>query len=151
VLEAGDAQKVLEILRNDSDRSYVNYENLLSSDGKPGLARELARMNLPTNIYTQWYWKTDLHNLFNFLRLRADKHAQYEIRVYAEIIGNIVQKWVPKAFQAFSDYQMNSVHLSKQAMDCLKRKLKGDKIAFENSGMSKREWNEFLECFPELE
>ena len=79
VLEADDAQKVLEILRNDSDRSYANYENLLSSEGKPGLARELARMNLPTNIYTQWYWKTDLHNLFNFLRLRADKHAQYEI------------------------------------------------------------------------
>ena len=151
VLEADDAQKVLEIFRNDSDRSYANYENLLSSEGKPGLARELARMNLPTNIYTQWYWKTDLHNLFNFLRLRADKHAQYEIRVYAETIGDIVQKWVPKAFQAFSDYQMNSVHLSKQAMDCLKRKLKGKKIAFENSGMSKREWNEFLDCFPEAE
>ena len=150
VLEAEDAQKVLEILRNDSDRSYASYEHLLSSDGKPGLARELARMNLPTNIYTQWYWKTDLHNLFNFLRLRADKHAQYEIRVYAEIISDIVQKWVPKAYQAFLDYQMNSIHLSKQAIDCLKRKINGDKISFEKSGMSKREWNEFLECFPEL-
>ena len=150
VLEAQDAQKVLEILRNDSDRSYTNYEHLLSSDGKPGLARELARMNLPTNIYTQWYWKTDLHNLFNFLRLRADKHAQYEIRVYAEIISDIVQKWVPKAYQAFLDYQLNSIHLSQQAVDCLKKKIKGDKISFENSGMSKREWNEFLECFPEL-
>ena len=150
VLEAEDAQKVLEILRNDSDRSYTNYEHLLSSDNKPGLARELARMNLPTNIYTQWYWKTDLHNLFNFLRLRADKHAQYEIRVYAEIIGDIVQKWVPKAYQAFLDYQMNSIHLSKQAVDCLKKKIKGHNISFENSGMSKREWNEFLGCFPEL-
>ncbi len=151
VLEAEEAQKVLEILRNDSDRSYTNYEHLLSSDNKPGLARELARMNLPTNIYTQWYWKTDLHNLFNFLRLRADKHAQYEIRVYAEIISDIVQKWVPKAYQAFLDYQMNSIHLSKQAVDCLKKKIKGHNISFENSGMSKREWNEFLECFPELE
>ncbi len=150
VLEAQDAQKVLEILRNDSDRSYTNYEHLLSSDGKPGLARELARMNLPTNIYTQWYWKTDLHNLFNFLRLRADKHAQYEIRVYAEIISDIVQKWVPKAYQAFLDYQLNSILLSQQAVDCIKKKIKGDKISFENSGMSKREWNEFLDCFPEL-
>ena len=150
VLEAEDAQKVLEILRNDSDRSYTNYEHLLSSDNKPGLARELARMNLPTNIYTQWYWKTDLHNLFNFLRLRADKHAQYEIRVYAEVISDIVQKWVPKAYQAFLDYQMNSMHLSKQAVDCLKKKIKGGNVSFENSGMSKREWNEFLECFPEL-
>ena len=150
VLEAEDAQKVLEILRNDSDRSYTNYEHLLSSDGKPGLARELARMNLPTNIYTQWYWKTDLHNLFNFLRLRSDKHAQYEIRVYAEVISDIVQKWVPKAYQAFLDYQMDSIHLSKQAVECLKKKIKGDEISFENSGMSKREWSEFLECFPEI-
>ena len=151
VLEADKAQEVLDILKRDSDRSYANYEYLLSSDNKPGLARELARMNLPTNIYTQWYWKTDLHNLFNFLRLRADKHAQYEIRVYAEIIGEIVQKWVPKAFQAFLDYQLNSIHLSSQAVECLKRKLKGERIAFENTGMSKREWNEFLEHFPEME
>ena len=150
ILEAEDAQRVLEILKNDSDRSYTNYENLLSSDGKPGLARELARMNLPTNIYTQWYWKTDLHNLFNFLRLRADKHAQYEIRVYAEIISEIVEKWVPKAFKAFLDYQMNSMHLSRQAIDCLKRKLQGEKVSFEKSDMSKREWNEFLEHFPEM-
>ena len=151
VLEAEEAQRVLEILKNDSDRSYANYERLLSSDGKPGLARELARMNLPTNIYTQWYWKTDLHNLFNFLRLRADKHAQYEIRVYAEIIGEIVQKWVPKAYQAFLDYQMHSINLSKQAVDCLKKKIKGEEISFESSGMSKREWNEFREHFPEVE
>ncbi len=150
ILGAEDAQRVLEILKSDSDRSYTNYENLLSSDGKPGLARELARMNLPTNIYTQWYWKTDLHNLFNFLRLRADKHAQYEIRVYAEIISQIVEKWVPKSFKAFLDYQMNSIHLSRQAIDCLKRKLQGEKVSFEKSDMSKREWNEFLEHFPEM-
>ena len=85
------------------------------------------------------------------MRLRADKHAQYEIRVYAEIIGEIVQKWVPKAFQAFLDYQMNSIHLSRQAIDCLKRKLKGENVSFDNSDMSKREWSEFLEYFPEFE
>ena len=150
VLEADEAQEVLDILKRDSDRSYANYEYLLSSDNKPGLARELARMNLPTNIYTQWYWKTDLHNLFNFLRLRADKHAQHEIRVYAEIIGEIVQKWVPNAYQAFLDYQMHSINLSKQAVDCLKKKIKGEEISFKTSGMSKREWNEFREHFPEV-
>ncbi len=64
-----------------------------------GLARELARMNLPANIYTQWYWKVDLHNLFHFLRLRADAHAQYEIRVYADAICNVVADWVPAAYR----------------------------------------------------
>ena len=83
--------------------------------------------------------------------MRADEHAQYEIRVYAEIICGLVQKWVPKAFQAFLDYQLNSIHLSSQAVECLKKKLKGETIAFENSGMSKREWNEFRRYFPEMD
>ena len=146
-LSSAEAHKVLEILKLDSDRSYKNYETLLSSDGKPGLARELARMNLPTNIYTQWYWKTDLHNLFNFLRLRADSHAQYEIRVYAEAICDLVRDWVPNAYDAFVDYRLNSVNLSRQAVECLKRKLLGDSVNFENSGMSKREWEEFTNYF----
>jgi len=147
ILSSIEANKVLEILKLDSDRSYKNYENLLSSDGKPGLARELARMNLPTNIYTQWYWKTDLHNLFNFLRLRADSHAQYEIRVYAEVICELVKAWVPKAYGAFHDYRMNSVNLSYQAVQFIKRKLNGETVSFENSGMSKREWEEFTDYF----
>ena len=159
-LITGDqAEEVLKILKDDATRTYDNYEKMLNErydgstidESKAGLARELARMNLTLNSYTQWYWKTDLLNLLNFLFLRADSHAQYEIRVYAEIIGEIVKKWVPKAFQAFLDYQLNSIHLSSQAVQCLKKKLKGDKIAFENSGMSKREWNEFLEHFPEME
>ena len=150
-LDEEEASRVIEILKNDSLKNYENYEEMLSQDNKKGLARELARMNLPTNIYTQWYWKTDLHNLFNFIRLRNDKHAQYEIRVYAEIISEIVEKWVPKAFKAFLDYQMNSIHLSRQAIDCLKRKLQGETVSFEKSDMSKREWNEFLEHFPEME
>ncbi len=146
-LGSAEAHKVLEILKLDSDRSYRNYETLLSSDGKPGLARELARMNLPTNIYTQWYWKTDLHNLFNFLRLRADSHAQYEIRVYAEVICNLVRAWVPKAYDAFVDYRLNSINLSRQAVECIKRKLAGEKVTFDNSDMSKREWEEFKNSF----
>ena len=145
VLESEEAQRVLEILKNDSDRSYANYERLLSSEGKPGLARELARMNLPTNIYTQWYWKTDLHNLFNFIRLRNDLHAQYEIRVYAEKIAELVKKWVPFAFEAFEQYQLNSSHLSSNGLSCIKRLMKGEDVSQDNSGMGKREWKEFCE------
>ncbi|MDO5528848.1 MAG: FAD-dependent thymidylate synthase, partial [Paracoccus sp. (in: a-proteobacteria)] len=87
VLEGAEAARVLDILREDAARAYDHYEDMLTPNedaGKQGLARELARMNLPANIYTQWYWKTDLHNLFHFMRLRADPHAQYEIRAYAE-------------------------------------------------------------------
>ena len=75
-------------------------------DESNGLARELARMNLTLNSYTQWYWKTDLLNLLNFLFLRADSHAQYEIRVYAEAMLNTVKKWVPITHAAFLDYRV---------------------------------------------
>jgi thymidylate synthase (FAD) len=149
-LKADEAKKVLDVLKLDSERSYDNYEKLLSSEGKPGLARELARMNLPTNIYTQWYWKTNLHNLFNFLRLRADNHAQYEIRVYAELICELVKAWVPEAYKAFDDYRLNSVNLSRQAVECLKAKLKGETVTAMNSRMSKREWEELTEIFKDL-
>ncbi|TDX33613.1 FAD-dependent thymidylate synthase [Rhodovulum visakhapatnamense] len=143
VLEGEEAARVLEILKADSARSYDNYEAMLSQDGQRGLARELARMNLPANIYTQWYWKCDLHNLFHFLRLRADSHAQYEIRVYAQTMCEIVADWVPLAFKAFEDYRMGGVTLSAPAMDCVRRMLKGEPVTQENSGMSKGEWREF--------
>jgi len=145
VLEGEEAYKVLEILKSDSSRSYKNYEQLLSQDGQQGLARELARMNLPMNIYTQWYWKVDLHNLFHFLRLRADDHAQYEIRVYADTILKIVSDWVPIAFQAFKDYRIGGIHLSAIAADIIKRMLKGENVKMENSGMSQGEWRELQE------
>ena len=74
-----EAEKVLRLLKNDSAQTYDHYEQMISQKGQKGLARELARMNLPANIYTQWYWKVDLHNLLHFLRLRADSHAQFEI------------------------------------------------------------------------
>ena len=93
-------------------RCYDHYEEMISDEGQQGLARELARMNLPANIYTQWYWKVDLHNLLHFLRLRADTHAQYEIRVYAEEICKIVADWVPAAYRAFEDYRMGGATLS---------------------------------------
>ena len=140
VLEGEEAKKVIQILKNDSLRSYKSYEKMLSKENKKGLARELARMNLPTNIYTQWYWKTDLHNLFNFIRLRNDIHAQYEIRVYAEKIAELVKKWVPFAFEAFEQYQLNSSHLSSNGLSCIKRLMKGEVVSQDNSGMGKREW-----------
>jgi thymidylate synthase (FAD) len=145
LLEGAEAARVLEILKAGSARAYDHYEAMLSQDGQQGLARELARMNLPMNIYTQWYWKTDLHNLFHFLRLRADAHAQYEIRVYADAIGAVVADWVPLAWKAFCDYRLGGATLSAPALACLKRMLAGEAVTQETSGMSKREWGEFME------
>ncbi len=115
VLSDAEAAQVLEILKADAGRAYDHYEEMISQEGQDGLARELARMNLPANIYTQWYWKIDLHNLFHFLRLRADPHAQYEIRVYAEAIAAVVADWVPFAYRAFEDYRMGGASLSATA------------------------------------
>ncbi|GAA6189205.1 FAD-dependent thymidylate synthase [Litorivita sp. NS0012-18] len=144
-LSGEDAARVLEILKADSSRAYDHYAQMISDEeGSVGLARELARMNLPANIYTQWYWKVDLHNLLHFLRLRADAHAQYEIRVYADAICNVVADWVPFAFKAFEDYRMGAVSMSVQMMDSLRRMLKGEEVTQENSGMSAREWREFM-------
>ena len=143
LLEGEEAARVLDILRDDAMRSYDHYEDMLSQEGQKGLARELARMNLPANVYTQWYWKVDLHNLFHFLRLRADAHAQYEIRAYAETMCGIVRDWVPLAYGAFEDYRLGGVTLSGKAIEVLKRRLAGEAVTQENSGMSKGEWREF--------
>lgn len=144
-LEGDEAARVLETLKSDAERCYDHYEEMISQEGQQGLARELARMNLPASIYTQWYWKVDLHNLFHFLRLRADAHAQYEIRVYAEAIGDIVRDWVPFAYRAFEDYRLGAASLSAQMMTCLRRMLAGEEVTEENSGLSKREYREFRE------
>ena len=143
-LTGDEAQRVLNYLRDDAMRCYDHYEEMISQDGQQGLARELARMNLPANIYTQWYWKVDLHNLFHFLRLRADAHAQYEIRVYADAICEMVKDWVPAAYSAFEDYRMGGATLSATALACIQRMLKGEEVTQENSGMSKGEWREFM-------
>ena len=148
VLQGAEAARVLDLLREDAMRAYDHYEDMLTPDadtGKLGLARELARMNLPANVYTQWYWKIDLHNLFHFLRLRADVHAQYEIRVYAQIMCDIVKDWVPQAYEAFEDYRLGAVSVSAKAKEVLKRRLGGEVVTAENSGMSKGEWREFVE------
>ena len=143
VLTGEEAEKVLRLLKNDSTQTYDHYEQMISQEGQMGLARELARMNLPANIYTQWYWKVDLHNLLHFLRLRADSHAQFEIRVYADEICKLVSDWVPFAYAAFEDYRLGGATLSSKALDCIKRMIKGEQVTKETSGMSAGEWREF--------
>lgn len=154
VLEGQEAQRVLDILRNDSEQTYRHYMEMLNMDdsseqvldpNKMGLARELARMNLPVNYYTQWYWKIDLNNLLHFLMLRADPHAQYEIREYANAILSVVQKWVPITYEAFLDYRMNSANLSAQMVDAVRRMISGESVTQENSGMTQREWDELVQ------
>ncbi len=141
-LEGEEAARVLELLKSDSMRAYDHYEEMIGQEGQQGLARELARMNLPANIYTQWYWKVDLHNLFHFLRLRADAHAQYEIRVYADEICRIVADWVPFAYGAFEEYRLGAETLSASALSVVRRMLRGEAVTQENSGLRAREWRE---------
>lgn len=149
VLTGDYAQKILQLLKDDATRSYDHYEYMLNLDDqdpeRSGLARELARMNLPVNFYTQWYWKIDLHNLMHFLSLRADAHAQYEIRVYADIMLDILKLWLPLTHQAFTDYRMGGTSLSAKAMQVIKAKLKGQEVDQASSGMSPREWRELME------
>jgi thymidylate synthase (FAD) len=150
VLAGEEAAHVLDLLRDDARRCYDHYAELLNEDeaGAPrdpsrrGLARELARMNLTLNTYTQWYWKIDLYNLLHFLSLRADAHAQYEIRAYAEAMLGTVQAWVPLAHQAFLDYRLGAVTLSAQMLAAVRRMLAGEAVEQGNSGLNRREWAE---------
>jgi len=154
VLQGEEAARVLRLLRDDATRCYDHYIDMLNEDeqGAPldaersGLARELARMNLTLNTYTQWYWKIDLHNLLHFLSLRADAHAQYEIRVYAQAMLETVKAWVPLSYEAFADYRMGAVTLSAQMMAIVKRMLAGEDVQQPDSGLSKREWRELMEA-----
>ena len=153
ILSGKEAKRVLDILREDAQMTYDHYIEMLneSEEGniidvsKEGLARELARMNLTLSTYTQWYWKTDLHNLLNFLSLRADTHAQYEIRVYADAMMETLRRWCPITFQSFSDHRVEGVTLSGKAIKVVKKLISGVHINQEESGMSKREWRELME------
>ena len=155
ILEGEKAKKVLDLLKGDAEQTYNNYETMLNEryDGSKidensvGLARELARMNLTLNTYTQWYWKTDLLNLMNFLRLRADHHAQYEIRAYADVMLDTVKKWVPITYEAFMDYRVGGTEVSSKGKHIIKKLINGKKVSIEDSGLSKREWNELMEAF----
>lgn len=150
VLEGEEAADVLHLLRDDAERCYTHYASMLNEGegadpSRQGLARELARMNLTLNTYTQWYWKTNLHNLFHFLSLRADAHAQYEIRVYADEMMRMTEAWVPVAAAAFRDYRLGAVTLSAQMVSVVKRMLAGEAVTQETSGLNRREWTEFAQ------
>lgn len=152
VVGVEESEQVLRILSDDAQRNYDRYLDLLNRDeagqkirdNHQGIARELARMNLSLNFYTQWYWKTDLHNLMNFLRLRADPHAQYEIRVYADVMLDILKKWVPLSYEAFREHRLEAATFSGEALKALRRMLGGEQIEQADTAMSKREWDEFL-------
>ena len=154
-LSPEEAEKVINILKNDAEQTYNNYEVMLNEnsdgetldEGSMGIARELARMNLTLNTYTQWYWKIDLNNLLHFLKLRADAHAQFEIRVYADIILDIVKKWVPITYEAFEDYRVGGTQLSAKEILILKKIIKGETVDPDAEGISKREWGELQKKF----
>jgi thymidylate synthase (FAD) len=152
VIDGAAARRVLDLLRTDSARAYAGYAELLNEDEAgtprdpswPGLARELARMNLSLNFYTQWYWKIDLYNLMHFLALRADPHAQYEIRAYAEAMLETVKRWVPRAYEAFLEYRMNAAMISATGLAVIRRLLAGEAVDQAASGLSQREWRELM-------
>src|SRR6516165_9214557 len=153
-LDRVEAQRVLDLLRRDAERAYAGYTELLNEDDsgkpidptRPGLARELARMNLSLGFYTQWYWKTDLHNLMHFLSLRADPHAQYEIRAYAEAMLGTLARWVPITHAAFLEYRLGAATFSAAMLVVLKRMLAGETVEQKGSGLNKREWTEMMEA-----
>ena len=152
LLAGPEAARVLDILRDDAERAYAHYEELLNEtpagehvdESRQGLARELARMNLSLNFYTQWYWKTDLHNFMHFLRLRSEAHAQYEIRAYADVLIDVLERWVPMTAKAFRNYRSGGAQLSEQALDAVRRLLAGEAVTAHDVGMSPGEWRELM-------
>ena len=155
LIDGEQANDIIKILKRDAEKNYNDYETILNerydgtivNENKKGLARELARMNLTLNTYTQWYWKTDLLNLLNFLSLRADDHAQYEIRAYANVMIDSLKKWVPITYEAFMDYRVGGLELSSKGKSVISKMIKGESCDFENSKLSKREWNELMQSF----
>ncbi len=152
-VEIDEAKEKLNLIKTNSNTNFDIYSCLLNQDEtgniidneKKGIARELARMTLPLNTYTQWYWKIDLHNLMHFLSLRFDPHAQYEIRVYADIILKVLKKWVPLTYNAFLKFRMNGFSLSSEGVEFLKSIIKNKK--FDKSRLSKREINDIIKRF----
>lgn len=144
--------EVLATIKEDSLRCYKHYVEMMNEDDKGniidedkiGITRELARMNLTLNHYTEWYWKINLHNLLHFLALRADSHAQYEIRAYANAMIDIVKIWVPFVYEAFQEHRVSGVNISKTGMEVIRKMIDGEEITQESSGMTKREWQELM-------
>ncbi len=143
------SSKILQKMVSTQKLLFDDYEEFLQN----GLARELARINLPLSTYTEWYWKIDLHNLFHFLRLRLDWHAQYEIQIYAQAIAELIKPIVPIAYEAFEDYVINSITFSNNELKILKSILKTNEINEEiakNFGIKGLEFKEFLKKLNEI-
>jgi len=143
----------LSLIKENAKINFSSYKHLLNVDEdgntldqkRLGIARELARMVLPLSSYTQWYWKIDLHNLMHFLALRFDDHAQYEIRVYAKVMLDLVKKWVPLTYDAFIRNRVNSLTLSSEAIEYLKMKIKNKKSS--KTKINKRELDNLKKIF----
>ena len=133
------AETLAENIKVHSEDCYDMYRALLENK----VVRELARMVLPVNCYSQWYWKVNLKNLLDFLNLRTDPHAQYEIRVYAEEIEKILSQWLPITYSAYKNHMKEGASFSSDAMKVMKAMMAGDMMDQETSGLSKREWKEF--------
>ena len=150
VLGSEESQAVLALLRSDAEQAFDHYHQMLNRDGddneldpsRSGLARELARMNLPLSAYTQWYWKVNLNNLLHFLRLRADAHAQWEIRAYADVLLDVVRKWTPLTYDAFMTYSVGGAHLTDEGLEVVRKLIAGETIDPATLKMSPREWRE---------
>jgi len=148
-LSEEEALEIQKILTDESDSAYDDYLYLMNEntfgkkidDKRQGLARELARTILPINVYTQWYWKANLRNIFNFIRLRNDSHAQYEIRVYAQAMFDIVKEICPYSVEAFEKYVVNAVKFTEPELLALSKII--DKSAKINSGLKGTELAEF--------
>ncbi len=121
-LPVEEAEKIKDTLDKTQKKLYEEYQIFLGQD----IARELARINLPLSTYTEWYWKIDLHNLLHFIKLRLDEHAQYEIRVYANKMGELIKPIVPVTYEAFEDYLLESLNFSKKELSILKRMMKAE-------------------------
>jgi thymidylate synthase (FAD) len=152
VLDAAAAERVLDLLRQEAGRAYRSYAVLLNDGSagapvdpeRPGLARELARMKLSLDFYTQWYWKIDLYNLMHFLSLRADPHAQFEIRAYAEAMLGTLERWVPMTYAAFREYRLNAATISATGLSVIRRLAAGETVEQKASGLAPREWRELM-------
>lgn len=166
-IDHNQAEHIRQLLLDDASRNYGHYEFMLNDDGKNNpvdpnrdmLAKELARMDLTLNFYTQWYWKIDLHNLFHFLHLRADPHAQYEIAEYARGMSDILKDAVPIAWEAFVDYELEAVKLTRLEKEVLLSVLQSREplrkgeilVAAASLGLTnKRERGEMIEKFEKL-
>ncbi len=139
-----EAERMRTVMETTQGSLYAEYQELLGTN----LAREIARINLPVSNYTEWYWKIDLHNLFHFMRLRIDPHAQYEIRVYGEALASVVKAAVPIAFEAFEDYILHSQRFSKKELAVLRGIISTttpDQSVLEGAGLKGREAQEFLD------